>query len=371
MVSSDPRPKGSVASGVLSRRDLLSGTAAFVSAAAVSSSPAFAQSPAPAKAPMPIEIAPGVFTLIEPGGHIWCNVAWVVFRDHTLVLDAGSLSEGQTYLPIIQATADKPIRFVLNTHHHGDHSYGNEFWTNHGATVMGNARIVGEFERDEPWRLNHFPVIEPADLWKAEVAATHVQPPRLLLSSPTVFDDGTQRVELLHLGAAHTAADTLAWLPKQKILVTGDVVVNGPYNVMWDAHVLSWIDVLAKAEALGARLIVPGHGAPGPGSIVGDQRAYFVALRDAVKAVVARGGDARDVRASLGSIEQSLLADPRIQHWVVPVKFPIPELLTLSGQLGCFYTELTGKAYAAADSLEYLQARALAGLCCGALKVLA
>jgi len=228
-------------------------------------------------------------TLIEPGAHVWCNVAWVVFRDHILVLDAGRLSEAQTYLPIIQATADKPIRFVLNTHHHGDHSYGNEFWTNHGAAVMGNARIVGEFERDEPWRLNHFPVIESAAVWTAEVAATHVQPPSLLLSSPTVFDDGTQRVKLLHLGAAHTAADTLAWLPKQKILVTGDVVVNGPYNVMWDAHVLSWIDVLAKAEALGARLIVPGHGAPGPGSIIGDQQAYFVALRDAVKSIVALG----------------------------------------------------------------------------------
>lgn len=356
---------------VLSRRDMLSGTAAFVSAAALSGAPALAQSPAPAKAPMPNEIAPGVFTLLEPADRVWCNFAWVVFRDHILVLDGGRLSEAQTYLPIIQATADKPIRFVLNTHHHGDHSYGNEFWMNHGATVMGNARIVDEFARDEPWRLNHFPGIGPGDLSQAEVAATHIQPPRLLLSSPAVFDDGTQRVELLHFGAAHTAADTLAWLPKQRILVTGDVVVNGPYNVMWSAHVLSWIDVLSKADALGARLIVPGHGDPGPGSIVGNQRAYFLALRDAVKTVVDRGGDARDVRASVGSIEKSLLADPRIARWVVPVNFPIPELFTLSGQLGHFYTELTGKAYVAVASPEYVQARALSGLCCGALKVLA
>lgn len=108
-----------------------------------------------------------------------------------------------------------------------------------------------------------------------------------------------------------------------------------------------------------------------PGSIVGNQRAYFVALHDAVKTVLDRGGDARDVRASVGSIEKSLLADPRIAHWVVPVNFPIPELFTLSGQLGHFYTELTGKAYAAVASPEYVQARVLAGLCCGALKVLA
>jgi cyclase len=354
------------AGGVLSRRDLLAGAAASASVAMLSTSPALAQSPRPAGVPTPVEIAPGVFTLIASGDHVWCNLAWVVFREHILVLDAGSLSEAQTYLPIIQATANKPIRFVLNTHHHGDHAYGNEFWTLHGATVMGNAKIVAEFARDEPWRLNHFPVIDSLPRWKAEAASTHVQPPTVLLSSPTVFDDGTQRVELVHLGAAHTAADTLAWLPKQKILITGDVVVNGPYNVVWDAHVLSWIDVLARAEALGAALIVPGHGAPGPGSIVGSQRAYFVALRESVKGIVARGGGAQDVRASVSAIEKTLLADPRVGHWVVPVNFPVPELLTLSGQLGCFYTELTGKAYADAGSPEYLQARAIAGLCCGA-----
>jgi cyclase len=353
---------------ILSRRDVLAGAAALGSTAVFSNGTALAQSPARTRPPTPVEIAPGVFTLIEPADRIWCNVTWVVFRDHILVLDGGRLSEAQLYHPIIQATADKPIRFVLNTHHHGDHSYGNEFWTQHGAMVMGNSKIVEEFARDEPHRLEHFPTPESAALWKTEMEATHIQPPRLLLSSPTVFDDGTQRVELLHLGPAHTAADTIAWLPKQKILVSGDIVVNGPYNAMWDAHVLSWIDVLAKTEALRADVVVPGHGAPGPGSLVGGQRAYFIALREAAKGVIARGGDAKELRASVDSIHKSLAADPRIRHWIIAPNFPLPELFSLSGQLGRFYTELTGKAYVAADSPEYAQAAALAGLCCGGLR---
>jgi hypothetical protein len=126
---------------------------------------------------------------------------------------------------------------------------------------------------------------------------------------------------------------------------------------------------LTKAEALGADVVVPGHGAPGPGSLVGGQRAYFIALRDATKTVVARGGDAKELRASVDSIHKSLVADPRIRRWIIAPTFPLPELFSLSGQLGCFYTELTGKAYAAADSSEYAQAAALAGLCCGALRV--
>jgi cyclase len=357
-----------VGSGI-SRRDLLVGGATLAAVGAVSSTASRAQSPAPQVGPSPIELAPGVFALVANGDHVWCNIVWVVFRDHVLLLDAGRLSEAEAYLPIIQSTSSKPIRFVLNTHHHGDHSYANDFWMQHGAVIMGNSRILGEFARDEPYRLEHFPTLEPR--WKAELALTHVRPPSMLLSSPMVFDDGSQRVELLYLGAAHTAADTIAWLPRQKILVAGDIVVNGPYNVMWDAHVLNWIDVLAKAEALGAVVVVPGHGAPGPGSLIAGQRAYFIALRNTVKHLVSRHVDAKELRASVKEIQQSLVADPRIRRWVVAPNFPLPELLSLSGQLGQFYTELTGKPYVAMDSPEYLQGAAAATLCCGALKGLA
>src|ERR1700726_3021370 len=100
---------GGTVRSILSRRDLLAGAAALASATAFSNEAALAQSPGPTRPPTPIEIAPGVFTLIEPADRIWCNVTWVVFRDHILVLDGGRLSEAQLYHPIILATADKPI----------------------------------------------------------------------------------------------------------------------------------------------------------------------------------------------------------------------------------------------------------------------
>ena len=74
----------------------------------------------------------------------------------------------------------------------------------------------------------------------------------------------------------------LNWATDGRRVLTGNL--EGEV-ALWDAHVLSWIDVLTKAEALGADVVVPGHGAPGPGSLVGGQRAYFVALRDATKAL--------------------------------------------------------------------------------------
>jgi cyclase len=154
---------------------------------------------------------------------------------------------------------------------------------------MGNAGIVAEMARVEPARLHSYPATALVPAFAAEIAATQPKPPTLLLSTPAVFDDGVQRLELMYLGDAHTAVDTVAWLPKHRVLVTGDVAVNGPYNVMWDAHVMSWIDVLTRLNGLGAQFVVPGHGPFGTGSIIGDQLAYFSALRDAVKAVVEQG----------------------------------------------------------------------------------
>jgi glyoxylase-like metal-dependent hydrolase (beta-lactamase superfamily II) len=201
----------------------------------------------------------------------------------------------------------------------------------------------------------------------AELSETHLHPPSVLLPSHAVFDDGNQRVELLHFGPAHTAADTVAWLPKQKIVVTGDVVVNGPLNVMWDAHVLSWINSIEQVQALGAQTVIPGHGPIGDASTIVGQRAYFIALREAVRKIIAHGGDAASVRAAVPQTRKTLVANPQIARWTIMNDTFLPDLFSLSGQMGSFYSELSGKPYVAAGSLEERYAANLANICCAAL----
>jgi glyoxylase-like metal-dependent hydrolase (beta-lactamase superfamily II) len=71
---------------------------------------------------------------------------------------------------------------------------------------------------------------------RKDVAASKLKPPPLLYNKDPIFDDGKHRVELLHFGVAHTHGDGFAWLPKEKILFTGDACVNGPYNYMADGN---------------------------------------------------------------------------------------------------------------------------------------
>ena len=83
------------------------------------------------------ELAPGVYFHegdIAGKGH--CNNGWVVFDDYVLVIDANFPSGAQEIIPKIKALTNKPIRFAFDTHHHGDHAYGNQLWVDNGAVPV-------------------------------------------------------------------------------------------------------------------------------------------------------------------------------------------------------------------------------------------
>src|SRR5258706_7799894 len=117
-----------------------------------------------------------------------------------------------------------------------------------------------------------------------------------------IFDDGTHRVELIHFGVAHTHGDGFAWLPKERILFTGDACVNGPYNFVGDGHVEKWIRTLEAAKKLGAQVVCPGHGMRADGALLEDQRLFFRTLRDQVGRLVQEKKTAREVRDSVEAI---------------------------------------------------------------------
>jgi hypothetical protein len=84
---------------------------------------------------------------IEHQGH--CNNGWIIFKDYVLVIDANFPSGAQNILPKIRALASKPIRFAYDTHHHGDHAYGNQVWVDNGATPVAHTGVIEEMKRYE------------------------------------------------------------------------------------------------------------------------------------------------------------------------------------------------------------------------------
>src|SRR4029077_16271480 len=109
---------------------------------------------------------------------------------------------------------------------------------------------------------------------RKDVAASFLKGPDLIFDEKLGLDDGEQRVELLFLGHAHTAGDAFLYLPKQKILCTGDACTNGAFNYMGHSDSASWILVLDRAMQLDVKILCPGHGPLGGKDVLGKQQRY-------------------------------------------------------------------------------------------------
>ena len=232
------------------------------------------------------EVAPGVFfrySAIGPeGSNIpfgGSNNIWIVFEDYVAVVDANFPKEAGDVIQAIKKTTDKPIRYVLDTHHHGDHSYGNEVFGQAGASIVAQTNCARLLRVNGP---KEFAEAGKPPTGRKDVADSQLKVPSLIFDDKFVLDDGKQRVEFVFFGHAHTAGDAFAYLPKQKIVCTGDACVNGAFNFMGHSDSASWIRVLEKCQQLDVKLVLPGHGPPAGKQLLEKQKRYFVELRQHV-----------------------------------------------------------------------------------------
>ncbi len=249
------------------------------------------------------EIAPGVFfrysdirvpfDLKTFGGS---NNIWIVFEDYVMVYDANFPKEAEDVVAAIRKTTDKPIRYVLDSHHHGDHAYGNAIFAKAGATVIAQTNCARLLRINGP---QEFADAGKGKDGREDIAKSYLKVPDLIFDEKLVFEDKKQRVELLFFGHAHTAGDAFLYLPKHKILCTGDACTNGPFNYTGHSDTASWIRVMEKAEQLDVKIVCPGHGPLGGQNVLGKQKRYFVELREQVKKGIDANKEFADILKSL------------------------------------------------------------------------
>ncbi len=234
-----------------------------------------------------ISVAKGVWFRegeIKALGH--CNNIIIEMKDYLIVVDANFPSGARAAMADAKKVSSKPVKYVFDTHHHGDHAYGNAVWTEAGATTLAYRGVLDEMNKYEPARW-----LDTAKSRK-DVGDLHLtdaeRPKQTFDKSPFVLKDETREVQFMHLGWAHTRGDGFVWLPKERVLATGDAVVNGPYNYTADGNIGNWAQVAANAIKLKPQVVLPGHGASGGMEILTGQKQFMVDLHqaaaDAVKA---------------------------------------------------------------------------------------
>ena len=204
------------------------------------------------------EVAPNVFAYIHSGvGWDICNSGFIVGDDAVLVIDAMMVaSQVRLYMEEIRKVTDKPIRYVVNTHHHVDHSFGNQFYlpaeivSHRGcreALITRGADVGMLSERYPHYR----------DDW----AEARLTPASITYEDKMIVHLGGKVIELLHPGPAHTYGDTLVYLPEDKVLFTGDVAFHYLTPLARDGHISNWIKVAnGILNHLDATTLIPGHG---------------------------------------------------------------------------------------------------------------
>jgi cyclase len=240
------------------------------------------------------EISPGVFYYFgdELQGKS-ANCVWIVFNDYVLAIDANYPWGATEILEEIKKTTTRPVRFVFNTHYHHDHSFGDSVFVDAGATVVSTTATMEEMRGtlgQREWNRGMKPAGHTMQGYRREF-------PTFTFDNKLVFDDGTHRVELIRMGPAHTLGDGVAYLPKEKILVTGDLFVNGnPWgnNVADpDADYDKWLTVLDGLAGWDVSIVVPGHGEIGTTASLRQERSYLSDMLGQVRAGI-RAGKSKD-----------------------------------------------------------------------------
>lgn len=235
------------------------------------------------------KVADGIY--YATGGPGSNNVVIVNDQDVFLVDDGTTPAAARAFLADIKLITPKPVRQVVNTHFHYDHTAGNQVFGPEvqiiGHEFVRHAILSFDILHREPYVTSQgarVPALidsltkqmasekdaaQKADLKKKLVSAQgelrdlqeiKPTPPNVTYDSKLVIQKGSREIQLLFLGRGHTGGDTFVYLPKEKIICTGDEEEGARLAYMGDAYFDEWIATLEKVKQLDFNLVLPGHG---------------------------------------------------------------------------------------------------------------
>lgn len=263
----------------------------------------------PAAAPLPVEeIAPGVY--LHVGAHEeatpenlggFANVGFIVGDEAVAVIESGgSTAHGRRLRAAVESTTDLPIRYVIVTHMHPDHSLGSAAFKDSGATLVGHHKLP----RALAARAGHY-LAALDERIGAAAAGTEAIAPTLLVEDRLALDLGGRQLQLTAHATAHTDNDLTVLDPASGTLWTGDLLFIERLPAI-DGSLKGWLEVMAELRAIEAARVVPGHGPLRDDwpQAMADQQRYLESLLTEIRAVIARGGTMEQALASVGRQER-------------------------------------------------------------------
>jgi cyclase len=208
----------------------------------------------PLPAPSMVAVADGVHAYLQPDGGWYLNNAVLIAGPDSCVSVDTAATEDRTraYRAAVARVTDRPVRAIVATHHHGDHTHGNHLFPE--ALVISHA-----YCRERVLRADYHAVL--ALFTGPSWGDIRPAPPGLTFRDELTWWSGDRRIDLRHPGrSAHTAGDVYAWLPDDRVLVSGDLVFDGGTPLLAEGSPSGLARTLEELGELDPLTVVPGHG---------------------------------------------------------------------------------------------------------------
>ena len=279
------------------------------------------------------KVADGVYAaLAKPRNPINCNAAVIVYDEGVVVVDTHSRpSSAKALIQQIKGVTDKPVRYAVNTHFHWDHAQGNHAYpvafprqvaivaseaTRENLKTMGMERVKGQIEAapadiadlkrrlgattDPATQAQLRDELQQQEQYLAELKSMELVLPDLTFDKSLILHRPDRDIVLLFLGRGHTSGDVVAWLPKQRVVATGDLL-HGWMPYMGDSYPPEWVATLDALDKLDFDHIIGGHGGVKPKSHLRFFRNYLADLIDEVRRAKGRGETLDQAKVSVAA----------------------------------------------------------------------
>jgi len=247
-----------------------------------------------------------------PANSFAANAGIIVGSDGIVVVDTLiSAQEAQRFIKDIRKISNKPIRYVVDTHSHLDHAFGNAEFAKIGAVIVSHASCRENMLKSSEDTLKN---AEQHGLTPAQMKGTKIAYPTLTFTDRMSINLDDQRIELIYVAPSHTTGSIMVNLPDKKVLFAGDILFTDFHPYLGDGDIPGWIKNLDYIAVLEVEKIIPGHGPVSGKKDIEDMKNYLLAFDEKARELVQHE---KDVAAVAAELLKTLPAKSQAE-WMIP-----------------------------------------------------
>ncbi len=249
-----------------------------------------------------IQIADNVYAYVDTknsskDNSFGANAGIIIGKDGIVVVDTLiSAKEAKRFIRDIRAVSRKPIKYVINTHYHLDHVFGNCEFAKLKAVIIAQKNDKKAMENSAEETLKN---IGEYGLTPADMNGTKIAYPVLTYGDRMEIDLGDQKIELVHARHSHTDGDTLVYLPGKKILFAGDILFTNYHPFLAEGNIDEWAKELDDIKSMNVEKIIPGHGPLSAKKDLGEMKEYILMFDQKAKELASQSNNVQEIVAAI------------------------------------------------------------------------